>query len=58
MKVEKLQSELEKAKIDVKLEVLTLQREDDAAVAKAEVLEEAEAIHEERVENLHQKRPN
>ncbi|KAL6459899.1 hypothetical protein MHYP_G00316580 [Metynnis hypsauchen] len=44
LKVEKAESELEKAKIEAKLEVITLQKEADAAVAEAQVLEEAEAM--------------
>ncbi|XP_077390535.1 uncharacterized protein LOC144027111 [Festucalex cinctus] len=46
LKVEKARSELEKAKLDAELEVLTLHKEADAAVAEAKVLEEAEAIQE------------
>lgn len=41
------QLKVDKAKIDAELQVLTLQREADAAVAEAQVLEEAEAIREE-----------
>ncbi|XP_032413047.1 uncharacterized protein LOC116716235 [Xiphophorus hellerii] len=47
LKVERAQSELEKAKIEATLEVITLQKEADAAVAEAQVLEEAEATQEE-----------
>ncbi|XP_072126757.1 uncharacterized protein [Mobula birostris] len=39
------QNQLEKATIDTELEVLTLQREADAAVVEAQVLENAEEMH-------------
>ncbi|KAI4796173.1 hypothetical protein KUCAC02_029408 [Chaenocephalus aceratus] len=42
--MEKAQNQLETVRIDTKLEVLTLQREADAAVAEAQVLENAEVM--------------